>query len=121
MANTSKILFREAWWDLRDKYENRIYTREPDEKPEDQKEKWDHVEHCMDYLRQIIKCNADTTLESPAEHEDGQRSNTDGMNARRKCWDMDSIWARFMEQRVEYDMIKPWKCEHGSVHGNCIH
>ncbi|KAB5571923.1 hypothetical protein GE09DRAFT_1268259 [Coniochaeta sp. 2T2.1] len=75
------ILFREAWWDLRTKHENKIYPTEaaqnPDhvhdtfDEPETQKEHWDHVERCIDYLRQVIKCNADTTLEAPVEHEDG--------------------------------------------------
>lgn len=74
----------------------------------------------MDYLRQTIKCNADTTLESPAVHEDGQRSNTDGMDVRRKCYDMDSVWERYMEHRVPFDMVRPYKCEHGSKHGKCL-
>ncbi|KAB5572549.1 hypothetical protein GE09DRAFT_676430 [Coniochaeta sp. 2T2.1] len=68
------ILFREAWWDLRTKYENKTYPTEEAQnpshihntfdEPETQKEHWDHVEHCIDYLRQVIKCNADTTLSS---------------------------------------------------------
>jgi hypothetical protein len=86
---------------------------QPDEKPETQQEKRNHVEHCMDYLRQTIECNADTTLEAPAEHEDGQRSNTDGMDVWRKCWDMDYVWERYLEYKVEFDPVRPYKGRKG--------
>ena len=78
------------------------------------------MEHCMDYIRQTIKCNADTTLEAPVEYEDGQRSNTDGMNVWRKCYDMDGVFERYVDHRVEFELVKPWKCANGSKHGKCL-
>jgi hypothetical protein len=82
-----------------------VHTRE---KPETQMEKWNHVEHCMDYLRQTIKCNADTTLEAPAEHDDGQISNTDGMNVWHKCYDMDFVYESYLKHVVPFVAVKPY-------------
>ncbi|KAF2747166.1 hypothetical protein M011DRAFT_477612 [Sporormia fimetaria CBS 119925] len=67
---------------------------------ENEREHLNHVEHCMDYLRQTISCWADTTMEGPEPHKDGRRIHTDGMGMRHQCWDMEAVWERFREMRV---------------------
>ncbi|KAI0047500.1 hypothetical protein FA95DRAFT_1492400 [Auriscalpium vulgare] len=37
-----------------------------------------HVENCLRYMRQIVLCKADTTLEETGVHEIGGRNETDG-------------------------------------------
>ena len=75
------------------------------EEPED--ERLDHVEHCLDYMRQTVACWADTTLEGPAVHPDGQRTNTDGMDYTHRCYDMDKVYKKYKDMAVLTRFVRP--------------
>lgn len=113
-----KMLFRDSWWDLRRQLGKVNPSDLPTQYAEDhkiggqdfdepEKERLDHVEHCIDYIRQCVSCWADTTLEAPALHPDGSRTNTDGMNTKHKCWDMEAVWKQYLDRRVPVRFVSP--------------
>ncbi|KAH8805510.1 hypothetical protein F5884DRAFT_860115 [Xylogone sp. PMI_703] len=63
-----------------------------------------HVQHCFDYLRQTLQCNADHTLE-PFVAEDGktlQPAGPSGWGVKHKCRDWESLssWVRSHDARI---------------------
>ena len=48
-----------------------------------------HILHCLDYLRQLVMCGGDMTLEWPAP---GQRVNVDGWGISHQCQDWNAIY-----------------------------
>ncbi|PIA92547.1 hypothetical protein CB0940_04093 [Cercospora beticola] len=62
-----------------------------------------HRDHCIDYLRQAIMCNADVTFEPWTKH------GINGMDAIHQCRDYNKIFTWAYEQRMdkEKDVIDP--------------
>ena len=56
-----------------------------------------HWEHCFDYLRQVLMCTADTTLENLEQRADGGGllASVDGWGTTHMCRDYESLvqWA----------------------------
>ena len=48
-----------------------------------------HLKHCMDYIRQLILCQADMTVEVAAKYPapNGQRFHIDGLGMSHECKD----------------------------------
>lgn len=71
-------------------------------KPEKKKKKKtteDHWVHCLEYMVQVVLCNADGTVE-PAQESDPNDPNSglliEGYNVVRQCKDPDRVWHRAM-------------------------
>lgn len=45
----------------------------------------DHIFHCFDYIRQGLMCNADMTVESPKEEDDGSHFAVNGWGIAHQC------------------------------------
>lgn len=63
-----------------------------------------HVHHCLIYLRQMLLCNADLTLE-PASHKqrtpDGKLAETvTGVGVMHRCVDWEQLW-EYVESNYE--------------------
>lgn len=53
-----------------------------------------HIYHCIDYIRQSIMCNGDTTLEKAMTGEDGNIvRGVDGWGVGHECRSFDTIYA----------------------------
>lgn len=96
-------MVRGAWWDIRDRYENGVSRDDAAAFAKTQRAKWVHLEHCIDYIRQMIKCNADTTLEGPVRAQ-GHHIN-DGTEAWRKCYDMEDVFERHRKFSVPISVV----------------
>ena len=53
----------------------------------------DHLEHCIDYIRQGLMCNADTTIEPPLYVKDGFGSDgpITGEGIQHQCRDWEAV------------------------------
>ncbi|KAH0584448.1 hypothetical protein H2248_009985 [Termitomyces sp. 'cryptogamus'] len=65
-----------------------------------------HVDHCLIYLRQMILCNADVTLE-PANHKqrtpEGKVTNAvTGLGVTHECKDWEQLWGYMEENYQQY-------------------
>jgi hypothetical protein len=56
----------------------------------------EHVNHCIDYIRQGIMCSGDMAMEWPKEEKDGRRIAVDGWGVPHECKSWDSI-SNYME------------------------
>jgi len=52
-----------------------------------------HIYHCVDYLRQAIMCNGDTTLERGRVVDGKVTRGVDGWGIQHECRDFDAIYA----------------------------
>lgn len=64
---------------------------------------WDHISHCMNYVRQAVLCAANTRLEPLKESPEGLK--VDGLGLDHKCRD----WTRLWEAAEEN--YKTWRPE----------
>ena len=55
-----------------------------------------HIEHCLDYLRQAVICAGDITLEPPDEHPEKGKSPLQGWGVSHTCrsWEYIEEWRR---------------------------
>ena len=53
-----------------------------------------HLAHCMDYIRQLILCQADMTIEVAAKYPatNGKKYHIDGYGTKHVCKDKVSTW-----------------------------
>lgn len=51
----------------------------------------EHLDHCWDYIRQVIMCFGDPALEPAKVDGDGVRRNVDGWGATHQCRDWDAL------------------------------
>lgn len=59
-----------------------------------------HEYHCLDYLRQAVMCNGDTTLDYAELHDDGTRRGFSGANSTHQCRSWDAIVGWAVENRA---------------------
>jgi hypothetical protein len=52
-----------------------------------------HIYHCIDYIRQSIMCNGDTTLEKPSTVNGKPMRGVDGWGVAHECRDYDAIYS----------------------------
>ena len=59
-------------------------------------------QHCMDYIRQLIMCRADMTVEWAAPYPDtlGNKDHIDGYGVPHTCTKWVSGWSRACEKRI---------------------
>jgi hypothetical protein len=50
-----------------------------------------HIDHCFDYLRQLLMCNLELTYESARVEPDGERRAVDGWGTVHQCKDWSAI------------------------------
>lgn len=50
-----------------------------------------HIEHCLDYLRQSVMCSGDTTLEPPDERPEKGKSPLQGWGVEHTCQSWEEI------------------------------
>jgi hypothetical protein len=61
-----------------------------------------HLDHCLDYIRESLMCNGDTTIETPSRIErkgDHFVGGVDGANVVHSCRDWDAIFSFAVDHR----------------------
>ncbi|KAG1735271.1 uncharacterized protein EDB91DRAFT_1295469, partial [Suillus paluster] len=59
----------------------------------------DHSGHCLNFLRQAILCNADTTLDPLFVDPDGMMTGTDGLGVTHVCRDWTQVYAYIVDNQ----------------------
>jgi hypothetical protein len=59
----------------------------------------DHSGHCLNFLRQGILCNCDTTLDPLVINLDGTTTGTDGLGVTHVCRDWSQVYAYVTENQ----------------------
>ncbi|KAG0705815.1 hypothetical protein DFH29DRAFT_1029084 [Suillus ampliporus] len=60
----------------------------------------DHSGHCLNFLRQAILCNSDTTLDPTVVSSDGMMIGTNSLGVTHVCRDWSQIYAYVMENHM---------------------
>lgn len=78
-----------------------------------------HVEHCFDYIRQVLMCHADLGLEHRRHEGEGiDNDSTDGWGALHQCRDWNAVVQFVEEKALTKGWIPPDNFKHGHHHGN---
>ena len=59
----------------------------------------DHSGHCLNFLRQAILCNSDTTLDPLVTDLDGMTTGTDGLGVMHVCRDWSQVYVFVTENQ----------------------
>ena len=89
---------------LQDLLRHGFYAARPGSLSELSSDAHQHAKHCIDYLRQVIMCAADGTLEPG---DDTTRHIT-GMNVVHECRDYDEVRRWSEEQRLTDEDVAKW-------------
>lgn len=64
---------------------------------------WDHISHCMNYMRQMVLCASNTRLEPLKESPEGLK--VDGLGLEHRCRDWTRLW------EIAEENHKMWRLE----------